>query len=635
MRILFAALHFGYFRNHESAIVRLAERGHEIVLTADIEDVLGGRAIAERMGARFPNVTFRFTPPLVAWPWTPLASGVRRSLELLRFFDPMYDKRPKYRNRAAVRSPRGVRRWAERAGARSARRAAAMRGFAAVERGIPPPAELCALLREIRPDVVLLASVTNDGAPQMDHLKAALHLGIPVALAVQSWDHLSGKALVHIPPDRLIVWNDTQRDEAVHLHGIDASRVVATGVPSYDQWFGRTPSRSREAFCRELGFDAGRPIVLYVCSVLSRPAPPEPPFVLEWIAALRRSADDRLRDANVLIRPHPERLYEWDAVDLSKLDRVVLRGRNPIDPDTQADYFDSLHHASAVVGIVTSAFLEAAVVGRPCLTVEEPRFREHQEGSAHYQYIRDPTQGLLLATFDLDAHVTQLGGVLADPFAAEARTKRFVERFVRPFGLDVVATDRFVDAVESMAGLRAGGRIGAVRDAAAAWIARTLIAVPGLRPLWWNEEEAWRQARPAEERRERAATQRRRQQWRDAENAERARREREAAKRSREKAARLREREQTAERKRRRATRVLVRARRKEQFRTARREVRQMFTRGRRRLGRRVAQALARRKEPYRKVRRTARQMFARGRLGLRRVLARVGIRLRGQSVGP
>ncbi len=73
MRILFGALHFGYFRNHESAIVRLAERGHEVVLAADIEDPLGGRAIVERLTARFPNVTFRFTPSLAGWAWMPLA----------------------------------------------------------------------------------------------------------------------------------------------------------------------------------------------------------------------------------------------------------------------------------------------------------------------------------------------------------------------------------------------------------------------------------------------------------------------------------------------------------------------------------------------------------------------------------
>ena len=38
MRILFAALHNGYYRNLESVVEELARRGHEIYLGAERED---------------------------------------------------------------------------------------------------------------------------------------------------------------------------------------------------------------------------------------------------------------------------------------------------------------------------------------------------------------------------------------------------------------------------------------------------------------------------------------------------------------------------------------------------------------------------------------------------------------------
>ena len=38
------------------------------------------------------------------------------------------------------------------------------------------------------------------------------------------------------------------------------------------------------------------------------PDPVEPFFVKEWITALRASGDPALRDAGILIRPHPERM---------------------------------------------------------------------------------------------------------------------------------------------------------------------------------------------------------------------------------------------------------------------------------------------------------------------------------------
>ncbi len=591
MRVLFGALHFGNFRNYESVVVALAERGHDVVLTADDREVLDGRRLVERLTAQYPTISTRFTPPLDAWPWLSLATGVRRGLEYLRFSDPAYDAQPKYRHRARPRAPRIAHRWAEQADADPRVRPRIAARLKAVERGIPPPDALVAFQREIAPDVVLLAAVTNDGAPQMDHLKTALHLRIPVAMPVYSWDHLSGKAVVHIAPDRLLVWNETQRHEAIALHGIDAARIVTTGAQAYDQWFERTPSRTRETFLGELGLDPARPLVLYVCSVLSRPAPRESAFVLEWIDRLRESTDPVLREANVLIRPHPERLDEWSGVDLSGRARVALRGRNPIDPDAKADYFDALFHADAVVGIITSAFLEAAVAGRPSLTIEEPRFREHQEGAPHYHYLRDADTGLLLVARTFEAHLAQLSGVLAGDAAAEARTAAFVRNFVRPLGPGVVATERFVQAIESTAALRPPApAIGGALDTAAAWSARALLAVPRYRRLWWSEEEAQRHGRPAEERREKQRLEQQRQERRAATEAERASRVREKEEKRARKAAAVEARDQVRlaaeQRKRRRVARAQARARLKQQLLAARRVVRQAVAHSRRALRR-------------------------------------------------
>jgi hypothetical protein len=336
-------------------------------------------------------------------------------------------------------------------GRSSLARRSTTRVLAAIERGIPTAPALDRFIAEHDPDVVLLASVTNPGAVQLDHQKSAMAAGRHHALTVFSWDHLSGKAWLKLPPERVLVWNGVQKSEAVELHGIDPDRVAVTGAQCYDQWFDRQPSRSREQFCADFGLDPSQPILLYVCSVLSRPAPPEPPFVRDWIAALRASEDASLRTANVLIRPHPERMGEWKEVDRSRWTRVAFGGRNPVDAQARADYFDSLYHASAVVGLVTSAFVEAAIVGRPTLTIQLPEFAVHQEGTTHFGYLADPEHGVLLTARDFVAHRRQLSDVLADPGAAAARSARFVREFVRPMGLNRRATDVFVDTVEALA----------------------------------------------------------------------------------------------------------------------------------------------------------------------------------------
>jgi hypothetical protein len=454
MRVLFAALHFTYFRNYESVLRDLAERGHQVHVVADETEDMGGQQLVERLAAQYPNLTWSFAPPLEAWSWTLLARRVRYSLEYIRFQDPTYDATPKYRHRAAERGPRLLRWMCETAGLNQP---AIRRGVAAlldvVERGIPTCPALDRFLEKARPDVVVLASVTNPGALQMDHLKSAMAHGRRTAISVWSWDHLTGKAWLRIAPDRVLLWNAVQRREAEQLHGLPSDRIVETGAQCYDQWFDRMPSRDRETFCRDIGLRPDRPIVLYACSVLPRTTYSEAEFVVDWVRRIRASDDGLLRTAGLLIRPHPERLYEWDDIDLSGFDNVALRGRNPVDAEAKADYFDSLFHSAAVAGLVTSAFVEAAVVGRPVFAMQPDVFRVHQEGTPHFGYLRRSAtgEGLLDTATTFDEHLRQLAASLANPGAGLARTRRFVEQFVRPQGLGVPSTPRFVDALAALA----------------------------------------------------------------------------------------------------------------------------------------------------------------------------------------
>jgi hypothetical protein len=63
------------------------------------------------------------------------------------------------------------------------------------------------------------------GSRQVDYVRAAKARGIRSVLAVGSWDHLTTKGLIHELPDRIIVWNELQRTEAVE----SARRARGTG----------------------------------------------------------------------------------------------------------------------------------------------------------------------------------------------------------------------------------------------------------------------------------------------------------------------------------------------------------------------------------------------------------------------
>ena len=447
MTILFLARHFAYFRNFDSAIRLLAARGHRIHLAADREEYLGGRALADRLASECPGVTVGFTPTRADARAFEVATALRHAADYFRYIDSSYDDAPAIRARAWERTPR-IALWL----AGLPFRRVTARLLRAAEHGVPLDANVHAFIRDAHADVVLITPLLELGSPQLDYLKSARALGIPVGLCVWSWDHLTSKSLIRVLPDRVFVWNETQRGEAVALHGVPADRLTVTGAQCFDQWFDRSPSRERARFCLDAGLPDERPFILYVCSSPFRGSPPEADFVARWLRALRASPDPRLRDVSVLVRPHPQRTAEWNGVDLSTLGPVSVWGASPVDTQARADYFDSLYFARTVVGLNTSALIEAAIVDRPVHTILLPEFAAMQEGTHHFRYLLEGPAAFLRNARSMPEHLAQVAEAMTQAEAPENR--RFVEHFVRPHGRSVPSTPLFADAVEALGALR-------------------------------------------------------------------------------------------------------------------------------------------------------------------------------------
>ncbi len=451
MKILFFARHYTYLRNFESVLTGLARNGHHIHVAVDMDEAFGGTSIVERLAAEFPGQVTAGPAPRPRRREYTLGTRLRFGIDYLRYLSPPYEKMPRLGQRARNRAPIGVlwltERWPFRTV--SGRRFLA-RWLAAVERGLPSHGEILEFLDAQKPDVVLFTPLIGVVAsPQPDYLYAAMARRIPTALCVWSWDHLSSKALIRTVPDRILVWNPIQQREAATLHKVPAERVVVTGAQCFDQWFDRQPSRSRTEFCRRVGLRDDRPFLLWVCSSLFKGSPPEAAFVMRWIRELRESGHPELRDANILVRPHPARFPEWEGIDVSSEPGVALWGSNPVDVESRADYFDSLHYSAGVVGLNTSAFIEGAIAGRPAFTILLPEYFENQEGTIHFHYLFDGDTGLLHGARTFADHATQLAAALRGDVDSR-RSATFVSTFVRPHGVSYAATPFVVGAIQQL-----------------------------------------------------------------------------------------------------------------------------------------------------------------------------------------
>ena len=116
--------------------------------------------------------------------------------------------------------------------------------------------------------------------------------------------------------------------------------------------------------------------------------------------------------------------------------------------------YDSLHHLAAVVGLNTSAMIEAGILEKPVLTLVMDEFAGGQEETLHFHYLRASNGGLLHEARELRGAYRRSSARRCASEGADDRIRAFVERFVRPRGLDAPVTPIMVEEIEQAARIR-------------------------------------------------------------------------------------------------------------------------------------------------------------------------------------
>ena len=450
MKILFAMSSPEYLRFYDDTIRELAARGHEVALAASV--VREGKPVRFDSLAGGAGIRIAGLVPSRRDGWGALAAAVRGTMDFVRYLHPDLAGASALRARVKRQGlPSGLQ-WLDRIPVLDRGSVARVqRGLEALERAIPVAAPLVDYLERERPDLLLVSPLVEPASEQVDLVRAAQSLGIPVAALIASWDNLTNKGDLRVHPGCVAVWNDAQKREAMEYHRVAADTIAVTGAQPFDRWFERTPSKTREAFCRDVGLPDERPFVLFTgSSIFIARAEVEMPFVRSWIQALRCSDDPRVRELGILVRPHPYNGRAWNPDACADLPGVAVwprGGYDPVDEGSRAGLFDSLFFSEAVVGVNTSAMIEAAIVGRPVFSIEAPQFAGSQGKTLHYRHLLPENGGFLRVASTLDEHTAQVSAVLGDPVSARSELARFVATFIRPHGLDRPATPVLADAI--------------------------------------------------------------------------------------------------------------------------------------------------------------------------------------------
>jgi hypothetical protein len=317
------------------------------------------------------------------------------------------------------------------------------------------------LLAGVEPDLVFNGSHIHSAAAH-GVVAAARARSATTAAFLFSWDNLTSQGRIMPPYDAHLVWNADIRADLLRIYPrIDPERVVVTGTPQFDAHFRDEHRWTREEYCRAVGLDPARPIVLYSTGMPNH-MPGETEIVTDLadrLAALgpdapqlvvRRYAKDRSGRFEALHQARPDLCMPevaWEATWLT-----------PLPGDTPL-WSNMLRHTDVGVNVASTVSLELCMFDVPVVQVayNPPGVPTSEIDYARYyrfdHYRPVVESGAVTLARSADDLVAEIRRALEVPEVHAAERRALLDRM---FGdtLDGRSADRIATTLVDLAGSR-------------------------------------------------------------------------------------------------------------------------------------------------------------------------------------
>jgi hypothetical protein len=266
----------------------------------------------------------------------------------------------------------------------------------------PSRTEVRSAFDRIRPSVVLVAS---PGHYWLDHfvLDEASRRGIPSVCIILSWDNLYSRGPMCRRPDRLMVWSEEMRRQAVEVHQFPGDRISVVGALQFRFYADPVTTAEAAAMRRRVGLGPEEPYLAYVCG--ARTASYDVEDVTAMLDQLGRGP---YRGVRLVVRPHPQGEREAYATLPA---RGVLLDHSPdlTHADTRPEALDTtaVRHMASLLDEArfvasswgTTALLEACIFDTPSVQLRWmdaiPHASPHEVG-----LVRDFQRYIHMRAFD-------------------------------------------------------------------------------------------------------------------------------------------------------------------------------------------------------------------------------------------
>jgi len=306
--------------------------------------------------------------------------------------------------------------------------------------------------KKYKPDLVFAPTMFSKEDGRI--LRLAKKLKIKTITTVKSWDVLTTKAFTRVLADKILVFNEYNKKEAIEIGDYKPEQVVVTGFPQFDIYTKKEILLPREEFFRKIGADPNKKLILY-----ASPGNWRTPYGHEVLLGLHKAIGDReiKEPVQVLIRFHPK--YSSSAEYLTYLPNFILERPGLYLADdkhkslegatdkvfhwtfTDQDIIhlaNSIYHSDIVINTESTMTLDGAALDKPIILIGYDGFQKLDYWQSilrkykrnHYRYVFENKGARLVKNLDelIEAVNSYLENPSLDSEGRESLRKRLMYR---------------------------------------------------------------------------------------------------------------------------------------------------------------------------------------------------------------
>lgn len=247
-----------------------------------------------------------------------------------------------------------------------------------------------------KPDLIFSPTIYSENDIRL--LKLAKKKKIKTVGMIKSWDNLSSKDFLLIPPDGLVVHTELVRDEAVRVGEYPREHILVSGIPQYDVYANPVFPLSREELFQYFKLDLSKKLVLYT-AIGAKHFLEEVQFIKRLAELIEKNAF--IYPCQLLVRFHPA--YKSNDEELSRIPGIVCYRPGQLDKDTRdvlrgSWEFDqketqllasTLLYSDVTINCGSTVSIEAAYFNTPIINIEYEHNPQPFWTGVHRYYTRE------------------------------------------------------------------------------------------------------------------------------------------------------------------------------------------------------------------------------------------------------